>query len=41
MGRYVGALPGLLVQALRKVKVSNPLILLDELDKGTFDVVPL
>ncbi|KAK1923408.1 Lon protease C-terminal proteolytic domain-containing protein [Papiliotrema laurentii] len=30
---YVGALPGLLVQALRKVKVSNPLILLDELDK--------
>lgn len=30
---YVGALPGLLVQAMRKVKVSNPLILLDELDK--------
>ena len=30
---YVGALPGLLVQALRKVKVANPLILLDELDK--------
>lgn len=32
--RYVGALPGMLVQALRKVGVSNPLILLDELDKG-------
>ena len=32
--RYVGALPGLLVQGLRKVGVSNPLILLDELDKG-------
>ncbi|WWD20449.1 ATP-dependent protease La [Kwoniella shandongensis] len=30
---YVGALPGLLVQAMRKVGVSNPLILLDELDK--------
>jgi len=30
---YVGALPGLLVQGLRKVKVANPLILLDELDK--------
>jgi ATP-dependent Lon protease len=27
MGRYVGALPGLLVQGLRKVGVSNPLIL--------------
>jgi ATP-dependent Lon protease len=25
--RYVGALPGLLVQGLRKVGVSNPLIL--------------
>ncbi|WVF68322.1 ATP-dependent protease La [Kwoniella sp. CBS 6097] len=30
---YVGALPGLIVQAMRKVGVSNPLILLDELDK--------
>jgi ATP-dependent Lon protease len=30
---YVGALPGLPVQALRKVGVSNPVILLDELDK--------
>ncbi|WVQ84837.1 ATP-dependent protease La [Cryptococcus sp. DSM 104549] len=30
---YVGALPGLLVQAMRKVGVANPLILLDELDK--------
>ena len=30
---YVGALPGLLVSALKRTGVSNPLILLDELDK--------
>jgi ATP-dependent Lon protease len=30
---YVGALPGLFVQALRKVAVANPVLLLDELDK--------
>ncbi|BFZ59778.1 hypothetical protein YB2330_000796 [Saitoella coloradoensis] len=30
---YVGALPGVLVQALRKVQVNNPVILLDEIDK--------
>lgn len=33
---YVGALPGALVQGLRKVGVCNPLILLDEMDKGMF-----
>lgn len=30
---YVGALPGLVISALKKTGVSNPLILLDELDK--------
>lgn len=30
---YVGALPGRLVHALRQVKTSNPVIMLDELDK--------
>ncbi len=30
---YIGALPGKLVQALKEVKVSNPVIMLDEVDK--------
>lgn len=30
---YVGAMPGRFMQALAKVKVTNPLILLDEIDK--------
>lgn len=30
---YIGSMPGKLIQAMRKVKMSNPLILLDELDK--------
>jgi ATP-dependent Lon protease len=30
---YVGALPGRILQTLRRVESSNPLILLDELDK--------
>ena len=36
---YVGSMPGKIVQALKKVKKGNPVILLDEVDKmgnGTF-----
>ncbi len=32
---YVGSLPGLLVQALRRVNVSDPVLMIDEIDKMT------
>lgn len=36
---YIGALPGKIVQAMSSVKTVNPVILLDEIDKLTHDVM--
>lgn len=35
---YIGALPGKILQAMRKAKMVNPVILLDEIDKMTSDL---
>jgi len=34
---YIGAMPGKIVQAMKKVNVTNPVILLDEIDKMSMD----
>jgi len=34
---YIGAMPGKIVQAMKKAKVSNPVMLLDEVDKMAAD----
>ena len=34
---YIGSMPGKIVQGMKKIKKSNPLFLLDEIDKMGFD----
>jgi ATP-dependent Lon protease len=36
---YIGALPGKIIQSIKKAKSNNPLLLLDEVDKMTYGVM--
>ncbi|QJC34103.1 endopeptidase La [Enterobacteriaceae endosymbiont of Donacia cinerea] len=35
---YIGSMPGKIIQKMAKVKVQNPLLLLDEIDKISYDM---
>ena len=34
---YIGSMPGRIIQAMKKAKTTNPLLLLDEVDKMGYD----
>ena len=36
---YIGAMPGKVIQSLRKAKFKNPLLLFDEIDKMTYGIM--
>ena len=35
---YIGAAPGKIIQGMKKVKTSNPVFIIDEIDKMTKDI---
>lgn len=35
---YIGSLPGVIIESLRKIKTNNPVFLLDEIDKIGKDI---